>query len=336
MQNVRILVAMPRGDVRASFIPAHVAAELEAMGEVDWNESEGQLSPGELAERIADADVCVTGWGCPRLDADVLRGAARLRIIAHTGGSVGTLVDDTAYDRGIYVVSGNELYAKSVAEGVIGYALASLRDIPRYVDVMRREGWSLPGWQSEGLFGRTVGLVGFGAVARHLVPLLHAFEAKVKVYADHVTPEEEAGCGIEKVSLEEVCSTCEIVSLHTSATPENYHMIDENMLSLLQDGALLINTARGMVMDEAALARQAATGRFRAVLDVYETEPLPMDSPLRGLDNVMLIPHMAGPTTDRRPFVTLALLEDIRSILSGRGSRLAIAREQARRMTRDG
>ena len=332
---MKILVAMPRGDVRASFIPPGVAAEIEELGEVDWNEGVEQLSPRELGERLRGVDVCFTGWGCACFTREVLSGAENLRVIAHTGGSVGTLVDEAAYARGIHVISGNEIYAKSVAEGVIAYALASLRGIPRFAAHMLREGWQPQEWQSEGLFGQTVGLVGFGAVARHLVPLLHAFEMDIKVYADHVTPEEEARYGITKTTLEDVCSTCKIISLHTSATPEYHHMIDEGMLSLIPDGALLINTARGMVMDEAALARHAATGRFRVMLDVYEKEPLPTDSPLRHMDNVLMIPHMAGPTTDRRPYVTRALIGDVRAVMSGKLPALAISLEQARRMTRD-
>ncbi len=331
---MKIYVAMPGGEVRDSFIPKEVREQVENLGAVRWNGLERNLTEDELAGALGDAEVCVTGWGSAPFTRKVLAAAPALRVIAHTGGTVATLVDDAAYDRGVRVLSGNELYAQSVAEGTIAYILASLRRIPQFAAQVQREGWSQPGWTNEGLIGQRVGLVGFGAVARYTAKLLRAFDARIMIWADHVTPEEAAPYGAVKASLEEIFETCKVVSLHLARTPETYHIIDERLLGLLRPDSLLVNTARGAIVDEAAMARMLREGRFRAVLDVYEQEPLPLSSPLRGLENALLIPHMGGPTMDRRPFVTRALLDVLPAALRGEETRLDISREAMRRMTR--
>ena len=332
---MKLFVSMPRGETRDSFIPPAVRERIEAQYDAVWNETDRNLSPEELAGRAAGADAVLAGWGTAKFTGELLRRLPSLRVLAYTGGSVAPLVDEAAYARGVRVLSGNDLFARSVAEGVVAYALASLRRIPQYAAQLQRDGWSRPGWFNEGLLDQRVGLVGFGAVARHTARLLSAFGCELLIAgADHVSPEEAASRGARKASLEEVFSTCKVVSLHWASTPETFHRIDGRLLSLLRPNSLLVNTARGAIIDEPVLARMLREGRFRAVLDVYEQEPLPADSPLRGLDNALLIPHMGGPTVDRRPFVTQALLDHLPAALRGEETPLDISAEAMRRMTR--
>ena len=345
---MKIAVAMPCGSIRDSFIPdPAVFAPIADAKEVIWNPLSQQWNGDELAEALSNAEVVVTGWGNPKIDAAVLSRAKKLSVIAHTGGSVAGLLDSAAYEHGILVLSGNDLYARSVAESVIAYSLAMLRDIPRYTEELRGDGWSAPGWYNEGLLGQRVGLVGFGAVARHTAELLAAFGCTVLVcMADFLTKADAAKYGVRKASAEEVFSTCKIVSLHTALTPETYHSIDRRLLSLLRPDSIFVNTARGAIVDEAALSEMLTAGRFRAVLDVYETEPLSKDSPLRNIGRethrpspLILMPHMGGPTIDRRPLVTAALVEAIRAYRNGDTmakciKELQITREMAERMTR--
>ena len=329
-----ILVTIPRGEVRDSFIPDDCRVQLEKLGRVVWNESDRQMTAEELKEALPGVSVCLTGWGTPCMTEDVLTGADALRVIAHKGGSVAGYVSEAVYDRGLAVISGNELYARSVAESVIAYALASLRNIIGFNRELLETGWSRPGWRNEGLLDQTVGLIGFGAVARHTARMLSAFGVKLFVNADHVSEQEAALYGAQKAGLDEILARCKVISIHLARTPETFHLIDEKKLALIPDGALLINTARGSIIDEAALSRELARRRFRAVLDVYETEPLPGDRPLRKLDNVILMPHMGGPTMDRRPVVTRALIGALDDALAGRKTELDITREMMRRMTR--
>ena len=192
---MNILVAMPAGEVRDSFIPSDVRAQLEELGTVVWNEDGRNWTEDELAEHIAHIDVCVLGWGCPPVGEKALARADALRAVLHTGGSVAGYAAEAVYDRHIPVLSGNELYARSVAESVVAYALYLLRDIGRYNGELLRDGWSQPGWKNEGLLDQTVGLIGFGAVARWTARLLSAFGVKLFINADHVTPEEAASYG---------------------------------------------------------------------------------------------------------------------------------------------
>lgn len=332
---MKLFVTIPRGEVRDTFIPAPVRARMESEYDVLWNETDRNLTAEELIERLSDVDAVLPGWGSARYGEDVLAQAPRLRVIAYTGGSVAPLVDEAAYRRGVRVLSGNELYARSVAEGVVCYALASLRRIPQFAAQVQQEGWARPGWYNEGLLDQRVGLVGFGAVARHTARLLKAFGCELLIAgADHVTDEEAASYGARKATLQEVFSTCKVVSIHWANTPETHHAINEGLMSLLRPDSLLINTARGAIIDEPVMARMLREGRFRAVLDVYEQEPLPADSPLRGLDNALLIPHMGGPTIDRRPFVTQALLDCLPAAFRGEATPLDVSEAAMRRMTR--
>lgn len=332
---MKLYVTMPRGETRDTFIPADLQERINREYDAIWNESDKNLSPEELGEGLREADIVLSGWGSAKYTQEVLLKAPSLKVIAYTGGSVAPVVDEAAYERGVRVLSGNDLYARSVAEGVVCYALASLRRIPQFAKEVLEDGWSHPGWYNEGLLDQTVGLVGFGAVARHTARLLKAFGCRLLIAgADHVSDEEAASYGARKATMEEVFSTCKIVSLHWARTPETFHGINEHLLGLLREDSLLINTARGAIIDEPVMARMLQEGRFRAVLDVYEEEPLPLSSPLRGLHNALLIPHMGGPTIDRRRFVTEALLDQLPQALRGEETPLDIPVDAMRRMTR--
>lgn len=333
--DFKIAVVMFDGDTRNSFIPNDVAKKLETMGTVTWNALNRNYDADELREAVKDVDVCIAGWECSRFDEFVIKGAEKLKLIAYTGGSVAPIVSDFLYNRGIKVVSGNKIYAKSVAEGVIGYILASLRNIPGYCKDVQAGGWAGQNAFSEGLLDQTVGLVGFGAVARYLSVMLKAFNTRTLVYDPFVSDELCEEYGVERVnSLEEIVTVSKIISLHAPRTPQTYHIVDRKILCMIPDDSLLVNTARGSLIDEEALADELGKGRFKAVLDVYETEPLSSDSRLRGLDNVILMPHLAGPTLDRRRLVTLALIDEIHRFYNGQPLLHEIGREYAMAMTR--
>ncbi|AUS96786.1 hypothetical protein CDQ84_15410 [Clostridium thermosuccinogenes] len=331
---MKILVANAKGHIRDTFFPPDIATKLEQIGEVVWNEMERNFTPEELRERLEGIDVCITGWGNAKLDEYVLEKAQSLKLVAHTGGTVAPLVSEALYDKGVRVISGNEIYARSVAEGVIAYMLVALRDIPKYSEMLRSKGWHDGSWWNEGLLDQTVGLVGFGAIAQYLVPMLKAFDVKIKVYSSHLSEQDALRWGVERATLDEIFSECKIISIHSAATPKTYHMIDRRLLQMIPEGSLFVNTARGSVVDEEALAQELHTGRFKAVLDVYEEEPLPMGSKLRSAPNTLLMPHMAGPTIDRRKFVTEGLLKDIENFYSGNPLKLEITRNQAAHMTK--
>lgn len=330
---MNILVTQPEGQIKSTFFTMEEINKLDSMGNVIWNNSSKQLSRSELREMLKDIDVCITGWGCERFDDYVLQNADKLKIIAHTGGSVSTIISDELYERGIKVISGNWIFAESVAEGVIAYILSSLREIPFYNNLVQSGQWRTEDFHNESLLDQTVGLIGFGAVAKYLVGLLKPFRTKIKIYDPYVTETLLQEYGVEKAGLEEIFRDSKIVSLHVPQVPETYHMVDKVLLESMREGALLINTARGSVIDEKALEEVLQKGRIKVVLDVYEKEPLPLNSKLRGLDNAILIPHMGGPTIDRRRFVTLELIRDIENYMKGGNMRFEISKNYAETMS---
>jgi len=331
---MNILVTIPVGVAKDTFIPKEVEEKLNELGNVEWNKTSNQFTTEEMVEKIKDIDVCITGWGTRNFEECVLDNANRLKIIAHTGGSAAGIGSEAVYQRGIKVLTGNLIYAESVAEGVIAYILSSLRDIPLYNQEVHEGGWAKSGFYNEGLLDQTIGLIGFGMISKCLVKMLKPFRAKIKVNSRYLSDELQQEYGIESASIEEIFKTCKIISVHSAQTPATYHLIGKELLQIIPDGALLVNTARGSVIDEAALAEELQKNRFKAALDVYEKEPLPVDSKLRGLENVLLMPHMGGPTVDRRKFVTLNLIEDIKRFEKGEPLKLEISQEYANNMTK--
>ena len=332
----RVLVTIPAGNVKNTFMPKHICEYLEKDFEVSYNETENQFTKKELKELLKGFDAVITGWGSTMLDEQVLKGNDRLKLIVHTGGTVGNLVDDYAYNNHIKVFSGNRLYAESVAEGVLTYMLMALRRIPDYLRLVKEGEWRTEGDLWEGLLERTVGIVGLGTISTILIQMLQSFRVKIKVFSHYPIKQEfldKYHC--ERASLEEIFSTCDVVSIHSALNDENRGLIRREHFELLKDGALFMNTSRGAVIDEAALIKELKKKRFKAVLDVYMEEPLALDSELRTLENVYSIPHMAGPTLDRREKITKALIDEMRRFFNGEeGFELEISEEIAKRMTK--
>lgn len=332
MEQWKIAVLMPNNEVRRSFFPEEVCRQLEELGTIYWNPGKEHYSAEQLKQLLPGMDVVITGWGCRALTEDVLRSADCLKILAHTGGSVSFVAPPAVYDNGIRVLSGNEVYALSVAEGAIAYMLLALRRIPEYLEEMKEQGWRADAYYNQGLLGAEVGIIGFGAIAGHLVRLLKPFGVRLKVCSSHMSAEDLKAIGAEKAELEEIFD-CRVISLHGAGGAQR--RIGKELLSRMRDLSVLINTARGDLIDQAALAEVLASRpRLRAVLDVFAEEPLPLSSPLRQLSNVYLMPHMAGPTVDRRPLVTMGLIRDIGALRRGEAAELEIKAERAKFMSR--
>lgn len=316
LKQVNILVSIPQGEIRDSFFSEELKVRLEEIGHVEWNKNTRQYSEEEFAEKLRGIDICISGWGNTPFHEKTLQYADRLKLIAHNAGSIRPMVGEAAFHKGIRVCSGNRVFAESVAEGVLAYMLCSLRKISEYQASMASGEWpSLIG--TKGLLGRSVGLVGYGMIAQYLVEFLKPFGCKIKVSSRHTSAEELVEKGLEPATTEEIFSSCDIVSLHGSLTEKTKHSIGAELLNSMREGALLVNTARGALIDEKALISVLKTKQVWAVLDVFETEPLPMDSPLRACERAILMPHSAGPTADRRYVVTGHILDDIEHFLKG-------------------
>lgn len=324
-----------------TFFTDRAKEKLEQLGTVRYLKfSNTPDDVAALKEQIRDVDVMFTEWGASAaqsgFDKDFYNAAKCLKMIAHTGGSVADLINEEMQKREDFVLlSGNRYYAESVAQGTICYMLLSQRRLYETLKETEKNGWAYRTTRNDGLRGKTIGLVSFGMIAKELARMLRVFDCKIKVYSGHgVSVEEQEMYAVESCSLEELFSTCDIVSVHSGLTAKTYHMIDRKLLTLMKDDALLVNTSRGAVIDEQALEKEVKTGRIRAVLDVFEVEPLPMDSGLRNLDNVIIVPHNGGPTIDVRELVTLGLIDDVERYFNGTGElENQITMEYAKNMT---
>jgi len=270
--------------------------------DVKVNGEEVDYTTGQVAEEIGEFDGLVTGWGTPALDRSVFRNARRLRIIAHSAGSVKymlskDIVENYVIPMGIRVFSANDAIAYNVAESAIGYMImASRRFMDHALSIRTRGVWRDRAIPTNGqyLSGSKVGIVGASKVGRHVIRLLRPFDAKILVYDPYLPESDASRLAIEKTSLDGLFSQCDFITIHAPSTDETYHMVGRGQLALMKDGAILINTSRGSVIDHEALLDKCLEGRNIVVLDVTDPEPLPPDSPFRKLDNVIITPHISG------------------------------------------
>jgi len=332
---MKVYLAMPlEAEVTKSFFTDEVKKKLESNFDVVYLHGDGNPTVEDFEKYAKDCDVVITGWGHPQITAQMLSDT-KVKLIAHTGGSVGSLTGADVYDSGVRVISGNLMYAESVAEGVVSYILMGLRKIPHYVSNVRSGGWHMDKkYNTKGLLGETVGLVGFGTITRFLIEMLQAFRVNIMLYSSY--PPDSDYCkkyNVTPAGLDEIFEKCKIVSLHSAMTERTRGMIGKKQFDLLQDGSLFINTARGRIVDEEEMIEALKQNRFDAVLDVFCNEPLSSDSPLRTFDNVYSIPHLAGPTIDRRPLIAGTVIDNILKFEKGESMELEILKNVAARMT---
>lgn len=326
---MKIFVNIVTKGVLESFFPNEIRKKLKSIGEIEYNTTDHAFCGQELATALKGADILITGWNQPLIRKEDL---GDIKLIVHTGGSVGGIVDLSVFDTDVKVISGNNYYAESVAEGTLSYMLMALRKMGECSDLLKSGIWNP--LHNEGLFDKTVGIVSLGSISRKLIPMLKMFRTKIKVYSkieiDYAFAEK---MGYEYDSLENIFKTCDIVTVHTAKKPETDNMINDKHFKLLKKGALFVNTSRGSVIDEQALIENLKENRFHAVLDVYQHEPLAPESELLKLDNVILFPHMGGPTYDRRKFITSFLIDDAVEFFSGGELKNLITKKQAENMT---
>lgn len=251
-----------------------------------------------------------------RCTAEIIGAAPRLKLIQKIGVGVNTIDLAAAKQRGIPVCNLPGTNARAVAELTLGLMLSVLRRVPAFDRHLRSGIWTDTGLQDGigELGGRTVGLIGFGAIPRILAPILTAMGCSVIYTARNAV----ADPAVTYRTLDHLLAEADVVSLHLPLVPETARVIDAAALARMKPGAILINTGRGGLVDQAALVDALASGRIAgAGLDVFETEPLTDGDPLLGLQNVVVTPHIAWLTTGTfdRSFVLAA--ENCRRIASG-------------------
>lgn len=274
----------------------------------------GVRPPGQLAELLADADACLVA--SEPVTEDMLGGAATLRVIARSGVGYEAVDVDAATARGIYVCNTPGANRHAVAEMTLTLLLLCARRIGETLEGVRKGEW--PRHDTAELRGSTLGVVGLGPSGRTVVELAHAFGMIILVTTAHPDQDLADRHGVQFVSLEDLLMNSDYVTLHARPTAQNRHLINAGTLAVMKSTAYLVNTARGSMVDEAALVDAARSGTIAgAALDVVTDEPLPLDSPLRELPNIVVTSHLAGQTREARAVASHAAAHDILRVLDG-------------------
>jgi D-3-phosphoglycerate dehydrogenase len=251
-----------------------------------------------------------------RVTADLLTLAPQLVVIARAGTGVDTIDLHTATRRGIAVMNAQGANTVSAAEHAMGLLLSLVRHIPGAAAAMRNGEWDRKRFEGRELRGKVLGVIGLGRIGGHMVQLGRAFGMTVVGHDPFVTAERAAELQVRSLSLDELLRTADVVTLHLALTGETKALINETRLARMKPSAILINTARGELVDEAALAASVRDGHLSgAAIDVFAVEPLPADSPLRGLDRVLLTPHLAASTAEAQDRVALEVCTAVRDAL---------------------
>lgn len=279
-----------------------------------------ELASPRVLRRLAEVEVLVTSWGCPPLDERVLAAAPKLRAVLHAAGSVRAHVGDAVFDRGLLVTTAAAANAEPVARYTLGAVLWAVKKVPFLAADARtyRDDWSYATRRGElsGLDACVV-VVGFSRVGRRVTQLLRHLElAEVLVVDPVVDAAEVAAAGARLVGMAEALPRADVLSLHAPALPATRHLIGAAELAALPPHAVLVNTARGSLIDTAALEVACRLG-LHAVLDVTDPEPLPAGSVLYDLPNVVITPHVAGSLGSETRRMSAAALTELERYAAG-------------------
>jgi phosphoglycerate dehydrogenase-like enzyme len=312
---------MAAGKTRFVFDDATLA-RLSAICDIATETPLAELDSPAARSILRDIDILVTGWGCPFVSRHVVAAAPRLRLIAHAAGTVKYHLDPAVFEAGITVTNAVDANAVPVAEFTLAAIIFAnkrvfeFRDIYRS-DPMRKSSHALMDTPI-GNYRRTIGIVGASHIGRRVIRLLEPFDYSILLHDPHVSAEDEIIQAANMTELDDLMIRSDVVSLHAPSLSSTKGMINARNLALMRDGATLINTARGALVDEPALVAELETGRISAVIDVTDPEIPPVDSPLRRLPNVFLTPHIAGAIGTERLRLGNVVADEIERFIAGK------------------
>ena len=266
---------------------------------------------------LAGFDALVANRERTKFTRELFAALPDLRIIAQTGNHAYHIDLAAAEARGIVVAKASGGFSYGAAELAIGLAMALMRRIPAADRAVRHGAWQTP--LTHILHRKTLGVVGFGHVGRHVAKIAQALEMRVLAWSPRLTDEAARTSGVERRKLDDLLCESDVVSVHATLTPESRGLLDARRLAMMKPTAYLINTARGPIVDEAALVAALGSRRIAgAGLDVFDEEPLPAGHPLTALDNVILTPHIGWPTDEAYESFAGAAADVLTAYLDGR------------------
>ena len=309
------------------------ASQKRLADATEWRRSSLREDSSELRREIANSDVLMTTWHSPFLTKEMLSPDTRVKLIAHCGGEVKSRVDEEIFDY-VTITNAADPMARGVAEMALALVLMLVRRIPDYAAEMRQGEIRSNEQVSEGdtLKGRKVGLVGYGRIGRAFARLIKPFDVELLV-SDPYTGNIDESVG-RLTNLDDLVSSCSVIVLAAALTPETTHLINERRLGSMVDGTILINVARGGLIDLESLLVELRNKRITAALDVTDPlEPLPRDHELRRLSNVVLTPHIAAGGIEMRREIGALAVDEVVRFANGLSPVNVVTREMLRTMT---
>jgi phosphoglycerate dehydrogenase-like enzyme len=294
-----------------------------ALGLADWSSLDADVTvfttpfvdADEVVERLADFDVLVAMRERTRFPAEVLAHLRSLKLLVSTG-SVNSAIDVAAARELGVVVSGTGYFSYPTSELTWALILAAARKLPQQVQSMRTGGWQLGLGTS--VRGLTLGVLGLGNVGQQVAAIAHAFGMRVIAWSENLTAERAAEHDVTAVSREQLFAEADVLSIHMVLSERSRGMVGASELAMMKPTSILVNTSRGPIVDESALVDALRRDVIScAAIDVYETEPLPADHPLRLLDNALLTPHIGYVSQQLYSVFYGDAVEDIAAFISG-------------------
>ena len=306
------IVAFPFRHHAALVSPDAKQMLLDAGFELVCNDTGRKLDRQEQKAMIADAFAVVAGTEA--YDDDMLSAAPNLKLVMRFGVGTDNFDLESMKRRGIAVgvISNNN----SVAEFTMALILGVMKNLHRFGSAVREGAWSR--FTMRELKDKTVGIVGFGRIGRRLAQLLQGFNVEILAYDPFMNEDEAHRLNVKPVSLETLLASSDVVSLHIPSAPETQHLINRETIAKMKDGAYLINTSRGALVDEEALQEALIAGKLAgAALDVFEKEPVTKDLALSSLDNILLTPHAAALSVETNYNAGITCAESVIRVFNG-------------------
>lgn len=274
-------------------------------------------SPEKVLELVRDVDAIIVR-SATQITREVIEAAPKLKAVGRAGVGVDNIDVDAATDRGVIVMNtpgGNTI---ATCELAFTHLLCAARPIAQADASMKAHKWEKKKFEGVELNGKVLGVLGLGRIGSNVARRAQAFNMRVLAYDPYLTAERARAINVEKVTLDQLFAEADFITIHMPKTEETEHMINADSLAKMKKGVRIVNCARGGLIDEPALAEALKSGKVAAAgLDVFEEEPLSKDSPLHGLPNLVMTPHLGASTTEAQEGVGIEVAEAISSVLKG-------------------
>ncbi|HKV70378.1 MAG TPA: hydroxyacid dehydrogenase [Gemmatimonadales bacterium] len=304
--SIRVVIADKLGDAGIALLASSPEIHVVNLAGKSREELEAALTTAEAL--IVRSETKVT--------AEMIAKAPNLKVVARAGIGVDTIDVAAATKRGIAVMNAPGANTVSAAEHAIALLLSLLRHIPEAAETMKQGGWDRKRFEGSELRGKTLGVVGLGRIGGYVAQVAHAFGMTIIAYDPFVAPQRAVELQARLLPIEQLLAEADIITLHVALTDETRHLLNAQRLKLMKPTAFLVNTARGELVDELALVAAVKEKRIAgAAIDVFAEEPLPKDSPLRGLERVLLTPHLAASTSEAQKRVAIEICTAVREAL---------------------